>query len=133
MYVCCKCTSIKSWDDCASVQTEVICTVGENSCTMVTRRGTSGTVYAKRCATQSQCLGDRFDLCEHSNPSEVVNSCDVRCCDNNLCNKANTAALPPDPTPTPVKCYDCFSNKNWDDCDQSRKIVSCPTHAESWT
>ena len=24
-----------------------------------------------------------------------------------------------------IKCYQCFSNKSWDDCDRVRKVVSC--------
>lgn len=31
----------------------------------------------------------------------------------------------PVPTPRPIKCYHCNSNKSWDHCDRVREVVSC--------
>lgn len=125
---CHQCTSTKSWDDCTKEQKEVTCPVGEYRCTVATGRRSSAAVYAKGCATESQCLVDRSPLCK---PGDTSEDCHVSCCDGNLCNEAKVLVPTTTPTPRPVKCYQCFSNKSWDDCDHTQQVVTCPTHAGS--
>jgi len=31
----------------------------------------------------------------------------------------------PVPTPRPLQCYHCRSNKSWDHCDDVREVMSC--------
>lgn len=36
----------------------------------------------------------------------------------------------PVPTPKPLQCYECRSNKSFDDCDDVREAASCPDDKE---
>ncbi|KAJ7393648.1 hypothetical protein OS493_003304 [Desmophyllum pertusum] len=72
---CYECISTKSWNDCASVQKEVTCALGNDRCGSAVKEEKSSSasvaIYAKSCLAQSQCSGV------------------THCCSGNLCNSAN--------------------------------------------
>ncbi|KAJ7375931.1 hypothetical protein OS493_037950 [Desmophyllum pertusum] len=87
---CYKCTSTKSWDDCASVKIEKTCSSGEDRCTKAYFKGKSEGAsvegFAKDCHSAADCDGfEKSDLCKD------MKECKVNCCSSDLC---NAAALP---------------------------------------
>ncbi|KAJ7393647.1 hypothetical protein OS493_003303 [Desmophyllum pertusum] len=72
---CYACMSTKSWDDCASVQKEVTCALGNDRCGSASKEEKSSSssvaAYAKGCLAQSHCSGL------------------THCCSGNLCNSGN--------------------------------------------
>ena len=89
---CYQCLSTKSWNDCASVQKEVACDSGEDTCAKIyydsksVDKALSVESYVKYCNPKLSC--DK-DLCKTLAPKgATINKCKVNCCKGNLCNGA---------------------------------------------
>ncbi|KAJ7375932.1 u-PAR/Ly-6 domain [Desmophyllum pertusum] len=86
---CYKCTSTKSWDDCAAVKIEKTCSSGEDLCSKAYFNGKSEGVsvegFDKECLSAADCDGfEKTDFCKGK-------ECKINCCSGDLC---NAAALP---------------------------------------
>ena len=85
-------------------------------------------VYAKGCTTSSVCNSDSCKAFV-TDSSANITKCELDCCSGNLCNKAKI----PTPKPTPeygLKCYQCFSQKSWDECASNKKVMTCSSGAD---
>ncbi|KAM7442735.1 hypothetical protein ABFA07_008381 [Porites harrisoni] len=84
---CHDCKSTKSWEDCERVQGSSTkdCSFKDAVCYKVHYSTKEGgfNQYAKSCGPKSYCKKEANPVCKgHLGPSD----CDVKCCDENLCN-----------------------------------------------
>ena len=87
---CYQCLTTKGWDDCKSIQKEVNCRPGTDTCGkgLVGRKsgGVSISAYGKGCTVSSEC--NTKSLCKHSDPTVTFTECAIYCCSDDLCNGA---------------------------------------------
>ena len=86
---CYRCTSLKSLDDCKNSAKEVTCLDGQDRCgkadITAESSGVTGEVFAKGCATSSDCSAKN---CKKVYPSVKIIKCEISCCKGDLCNGA---------------------------------------------
>ncbi|XP_020600610.1 lymphocyte antigen 6H-like isoform X2 [Orbicella faveolata] len=89
---CYQCVTLKDWDDCDKIKTEVTCVPGADRCAKALVTGKQGEVsisaYAKGCSFPSTCNADESVFCKSPDPKVSVTKCDINCCSGDLCNGA---------------------------------------------
>ena len=96
---CYQCLSTLSWDDCASNKKEQTCPSGTDTCAKIFFEGlnagnfsaTTHKMYASSCGVKSLC---NQNLCKTiAQQRFTVNTCEVHCCDDDLCNEPKVSPI----------------------------------------
>ena len=92
---CYKCSSFKSWDDCATKHSEEDCPATgpyELSCMKAYGEGPAHKVFYKGCYAKAYC--DK-DFCGNLTPGEgdKITKCKFDCCATDLCNGAKAPLM----------------------------------------
>ena len=114
---CYQCLSTHSFEDCDAKRIKVTC-LRSQSCVTASAIMTSGIkekAYAKGCA--NTCSASKVPVCNDPNVT-----CEVSCCSSDYCNGYLPTTAPPK---QPLQCFECLSNRSFEDCDARRTNVTC--------